>query len=276
MLKGTIVKNISNSYTISSNENLYVCTPRGKFRKENKTPLVGDECIIDEQNNYILELLPRKNELKRPNVCNVDLALIVTSLKHPDLSTILLDKEISTILLSKIKPIICFTKIDLLTKEEKKEFEELKKYYEEIGIPCFINEEQEKLEKYLQGNTVVLTGQSGAGKSTLINKLAPNLNLKTDEISSALNRGKHTTRHTEIFVVNKISFVDTPGFSSLNLEEYPKEKIKESMLEFQNYPCKYKDCMHQKEPNCGVKKAVEEKMIRESRYISYQKMLERE
>lgn len=273
MLKGIIVKNISNAYTVLANNQRINCTPRGKFRNEKKTPLVGDECIIDEQNKYILELLPRKNELKRPSVCNVDFCLIVTSMKSPDYNALLLDKEISLSLLSKIPPVLYFSKVDLLTKEEKEKYFLLKKMYRDIGFPVFDAETIKELCDFLQKKIVVLTGQTGAGKSTLIKKIAPELDIKTNEISKALNRGKHTTRHTEIYDVLGIWFCDTPGFSSLNLDGYTKEEIKNSFPEFQEYTCKFRDCIHIKEQSCAVKEALEKGAINQSRYESYKKML---
>ena len=273
MLKGIIVKNISNAYTVLANNQRINCTPRGKFRNEKKTPLVGDECIIDEQNKYILELLPRKNELKRPSVCNVDFCLIVTSMKSPDYNALLLDKEISLSLLSKIPPVLYFSKVDLLTKEEKEKYFLLKKMYQDIGFPVFDAETIKELCNFLQKKIVVLTGQTGAGKSTLIKKIAPELDIKTNEISKALNRGKHTTRHTEIYDVLGIWFCDTPGFSSLNLDGYKKEEIKNSFPEFQEYTCKFRDCIHIKEQSCAVKEALEKGAINQSRYESYKKML---
>ena len=273
MLKGIIVKNISNAYTVLANNQRINCTPRGKFRNEKKTPLVGDECIIDEQNKYILELLPRKNELKRPSVCNVDFCLIVTSMKSPDYNALLLDKEISLSLLSKIPPVLYFSKVDLLTKEEKEKYFLLKKMYQDIGFSVFDAETIKELCDFLQKKIVVLTGQTGAGKSTLIKKIAPELDIKTNEISKALNRGKHTTRHTEIYDVLGIWFCDTPGFSSLNLDGYTKEEIKNSFPEFQEYTCKFRDCIHIKEQSCAVKEALEKGAINQSRYESYKKML---
>lgn len=273
MLKGIIVKNISNAYTVLANNQRINCTPRGKFRNEKKTPLVGDECIIDEQNKYILELLPRKNELKRPSVCNVDFCLIVTSMKSPDYNALLLDKEISLSLLSKIPPVLYFSKVDLLTKEEEEKYFLLKKMYQDIGFPVFDAETIKELCNFLQKKIVVLTGQTGAGKSTLIKKIAPELDIKTNEISKALNRGKHTTRHTEIYDVLGIWFCDTPGFSSLNLDGYTKEEIKNSFPEFQEYTCKFRDCIHIKEQSCAVKEALEKGAINQNRYESYKKML---
>lgn len=272
MLKGVIVKNISNTYTVFSDNKSYVCTPRGRFRNTKVTPLVGDTCVIDEENGYILELLPRKNELKRPRVCNVDYGLIVASLKEPDLKLTLLDKEITSILLADVKPVICFTKLDLVSDLDA--YQSYKEYYERIGIPCFNNQHLSDLITFLKGSIVVLTGQTGAGKSSLLNRIDSSFNLKTDTISHALNRGKHTTRHTEIYWTQDIAFCDTPGFSALEITGYSKEEVKATFKEFESYECKFKDCMHLKETHCAVKDAVYRGEILPSRYASYEKMIE--
>lgn len=268
-MQGKIVKIISNLFTIETENGLIDCWARGKFRNEAITPLVGDTCVIDEENQYILEIKPRKNELARPQIANVDAALIVTSLKKPNLSLNLLDKMISIISINRIEPILCFTKLDLLNKEEKKEFKNLRKYYQNIGYKVITNQEYKKLNKILKNKIVVVTGQTGAGKSTLLNKLDKNLNLKTDEISESLGRGKHTTRHVEFFRFKHFYIADTPGFSSLDFGTISKEDIKSSFREFQNYHCPFKDCMHVKERDCKVKEAVEKEEILSSRYQSY-------
>lgn len=272
MLEGIIIKNISNSYTVLYKDKKIECTPRGGFRHDKITPLVGDYCTFDEQKKVIEKILPRKNELDRPRVANVDYALIVTSLRRPDFSSILLDKEIACVTLARVKPIICFTKLDLL--EDKKEYLKIRKYYDDIGIPCFDNNHLEELLKYLKGSLVVLTGQTGAGKSSLLNKINPKLALATNEISLALNRGVHTTRHSEIYSVSKVNFLDTPGFSSLEVKVEDKECLSKAFIEFANYPCKFRDCSHHKEDNCGVKEAVKNGNILKSRYESYLKILE--
>lgn len=269
MLKGKIIKSISDTYTVIADNITYDCKARGKFKNLGLTPLVGDEVEFNESELYILKILPRKNELKRPNVSNVDIALIVTSLKKPDLSLNLLDKEISSIILAHIEPVICFTKLDLLNKEELKNLKIIIKYYENLGIKVFINTKLKKLIKYMKNKYVVLTGQTGAGKSSLINKIDSNFHLKEGEISEALGRGKHTTRHTEYHFVKEVYFADTPGFSSLDLNEYSKEEIRNSFIEFQHFPCEFKDCMHYKEQNCQVKEAVSKGKILQSRYDNY-------
>lgn len=268
-MQGKIIKIVSNLYTVKTNVGLKECRARGKFRNEAVTPLVGDECVIDEKNNYILEILTRKNELSRPPISNVDVALLVTSVKKPNLSLNLLDKMISMITLKNIEPILCFTKLDLLEKNEKKEIRNLIKYYKKIGYKVITNQEYKKLNKMLKDKIVVVTGQTGAGKSTLLNKLDKKLNLKTDEISESLGRGKHTTRHVELFTFKNFYMADTPGFSSLDFEGSTKEDIKTSFIEFQSYSCPFKDCMHDKERDCEVKKAVESKKILPSRYQNY-------
>lgn len=265
-MEGKIVKNISNSYDVLIDNEIITCQPRGKFRNLNLTPLVGDIVDIDYKNHYILDILDRRNELKRPRVANVDIALIITSVTEPTLSLNLLDKTISLIHLSRIEPVIVFTKLDLL--DDLKEITNIRKYYEKIGYKVFYNTEKDDIINYLQGKTVVLTGQSGAGKSTLINRLG-DLSIKTNEISKALGRGKHTTRHVEIYHINDVDFLDTPGFSSLDLSEYSKEEIRNSFVEFSTIDCKFQDCMHDKEISCDIKNKVISGYILTSRYENY-------
>lgn len=268
-MQGKIVKIISNLYTIKVEDSFIECRARGKFRKEAITPLVGDNCIVDIENKYILQILPRKNELSRPQISNVDIALIVTSVKKPDLSLHLLDKMISIVSINKIEPTLCFTKLDLLNKQEKKEIKKIIKYYKKIGYQVITNQEYKKLNKILKNKMVVVTGQTGAGKSTLLNKMDKTLNLKTDEISESLGRGKHTTRHVELFTFRNFYIADTPGFSSLDFDNIKKEDIKNSFIEFKKYSCPFKDCMHDKEKKCEIKKVVEEEKILLSRYQNY-------
>lgn len=274
-MQGKIIRIISNLYTVKCSDGKYDCQARGKFRNDKITPLVGDDCIIDKDNKYILEILPRKNELKRPLVSNIDTAVIVTSIKQPDLSLNLLDKMLSIITINKIKPIICFTKLDLADKNDKKLIKQLKKYYESINIPVLNNKKIGKLKRSLKNQVVVFTGQTGAGKSSLLNKIDKTLNLKTGEISMALNRGKHTTRHVELFELNNIYIVDTPGFSALDFNDISDEQIKDSFVEFGKYNCKFNNCMHINEKECKVKDAVENQQILLSRYENYKSFVKR-
>lgn len=275
MIKGKIVKNISNDYTVLANDNYYVCKSRGKFRNMNITPLVGDDVMFDIENSYILDILPRKTELLRPPVANIEQAVIVTSVKHPDLDTNLLDKLISIIEYHNIKPIICFTKLDLL--ENKDEINEIIKYYRKIGYMVFENTEIEEIKKIFKDKLTVFTGQSGAGKSTLMNHLNTKLNIKTDDISYALGRGKHTTRHVELHELYGGLVADTPGFSSLDFYDMKKEDIRDNFIEFNEYKenCKYRDCMHFKEDDCAIKQKLQEGTILKSRYENYINFIEK-
>ncbi len=275
MLTGRIIKNISDVYTVKVGDNFYECKARGKFRNMGLTPLVGDMVLFDEQSLYILKLLERKNKLDRPNISNIDVALIITSVKKPQLSLLLLDKQITNIKLNNIEPILVFTKLDLLSNDELKEIKKIMKYYKKLGYKVFKNTKIKPLIHVLKKKVVVLTGQTGAGKSSLLNKFDQNLNLKTAEISEALGRGKHTTRHTEFYFVYDILIADTPGFSALDLKDYSKEEIRDSFPEFSKYTCEFKNCFHDKEQNCKIKKQVEEGIIWRSRYENYLQLLKR-
>lgn len=273
-MNGKIVRVISNLYTVKVDDMLYGCRARGKFRKDNIIPMVGDNVMIDIDDNVITEIFPRKNELSRPVISNVDIALIITSVKKPNLDLNLLDKLISVITYNDIEPVICFTKIDLLNEVEMDVINDLRSYYEMIGIKVFYNTETNSIKKEIKDKIVVLAGQTGAGKSSLLNRLDDSLELKTDEISEALGRGKHTTRHVELFKIGEGYIADTPGFSALSVEEMSKEALRDSFIEFSEYDCKFRDCMHDKEIGCEVKKALEDKKILQSRYNNYLQFLE--
>jgi ribosome biogenesis GTPase len=273
-MQGQIIKQISNLYTVKVGDMLYGCRARGKFRKNNISPMVGDYVIIDSDNNVIEDILERKNVLERPVIANVDMAFIVTSTKKPNLDLNLLDKLISVISFNDIKPVICFTKLDLLNPVEKENIENLKKYYEMIGIEVVYNTDTAEIKRLLNNNIVVLAGQTGAGKSSLINLLDETLDIETNEISEALGRGKHTTRHVELYEISDGYIADTPGFSALDLKEMTKEQLRDTFIEFRDYECKFRDCMHHKESDCGVKNALEDKMILQSRYNNYLLFLE--
>lgn len=274
-MTGRIIKNISNDYTIESNGKLYICKPRGKFRLDDKTPLVGDIVSFDELNNYIIDILPRKNELIRPSIANIDMAIIVTSVKNPDFDTVALDKTLTITSYNNITPIIYFTKLDLLNDDEYQQIKKYIDYYQHIGY--LISTTPDDLLKKINGLTVVLTGQSGAGKSTLLNKINPSLKLKTAEISMALGRGKHTTRHTELFETAGSYIADTPGFSKIDLVGMSNIDIRDNMKEmFDNLQyCKYHDCMHLSEDGCHVIELVRNKEILASRYNNYKNFIKR-
>jgi ribosome biogenesis GTPase len=270
-MEGKIIKLISNDYTVLSNNKKYICKSRGKFRKLKISPLVGDQVVFDDINNYILEVKKRKNELVRPPVANIDQAFIITSVKHPNFSTNLLDKLIDIIEFNNIEPIICFTKLDLLNKEEQNDIDVYINYYKKIGYKVFINTQILEIKEQFKNKISVFTGQTGAGKSTLLNNINPNLKIKTDDISYALGRGKHTTRHVELIELENGFVADTPGFSSLEFIDMKDIDIRDNFVEFELYKekCKYRDCMHDKEDECEVKNKVRSGDILESRYQNY-------
>ncbi|MBR6690573.1 MAG: ribosome small subunit-dependent GTPase A [Bacilli bacterium] len=273
---GKIIKQISNDYTVKVDDKLYICKARGKFRNMHITPLVGDNVKIDEENNYILEILDRKNELDRPSVSNIDQVVIVTSVKIPDFSSNLLDKLLTIIEFNNIKPVICFTKLDLLNEEEIKHIKEIMNYYKQIGYEVYSNTDS-NLKDIFKDKITVFAGQSGAGKSSLLNRLDNTLNLEIGEVSIALGRGRHTTRHTELIEVLGGLIADTPGFSSIDFRGMKKSDIRDNFIEFNEYRdiCEYKDCMHINELKCMVKDKVNDNTILKSRYENYLKFVEK-
>ena len=277
-MQGKIIKILSNDYTVLSNNKIYLCKARGKFRNMQLTPVVGDEIIFDVEKKYIIEILPRKNCLVRPPVSNIDICVVVTSLKDPLFSSNLLDKLLTIIEFNNIKPVICFTKLDLLSNEELKQFNEIFKYYKKIGYEVYENLHLDEFKKIFENKIVVFTGQSGAGKSSLLNKLDSSLNLKTDDISYALNRGKHTTRYVELMSLLSGFVADTPGFSAVNFDDMQQSDIRDNFIEFNEYKefCKYRDCMHEKEDDCEIKRQVESGNILRTRYENYLKFIHKE
>lgn len=274
-MEGIIIKNESNNYTVRTNKEIFICKPRGKFRLDKITPLVGDIVTIDEVNKYILDIKTRKNSLIRPQIANVDIALIVTSVKEPNFDSNLLDKLLTIISYNNIEPIICLTKLDLLNNNEKKEIDKIMDYYQNIGYKVTNNNNIKEIKKIIKGKVVVFAGQSGAGKSSLLNKLDKALSLETNEISKALGRGKHTTRCTTLYNVDGALIADTPGFSSVDFLGMTKEDIRNNMKEmFDNLDnCKYRDCMHIKEDDCSIKKMLQKGKILPSRYDNYKKFI---
>lgn len=267
--KGKIIKINSDDFTVKTENSIVETKSRGKFRNLKIKPLVGDNVLINKSDKVIEEILPRDNYLLRPPVANIDIALIVTSIKEPNINLNLLDKLISIITINKIEPVIIWTKLDLANKIEVKEIKKLSKYYESIGIKTFTNKKIKKIKKYIDKKVVTVCGQTGAGKSSLINKFDKELNLATDKISDALGRGKHTTRIVELFNIDNFYIVDTPGFSSIDINDYSKDEIKSSFVEFRDITCKYNDCKHIKEDGCEIIKLVERDKILKSRYDNY-------
>ena len=274
-MEGLIIKNISDLYIIKCNDEIYKCKAKGIFRKEGITPTVGDKVLIDEKKMVITNILNRKNILVRPPISNVDQVLIVMSVVNPSFSTNLVDKFINIIEYNNIKPILCLSKLDLLV--DKNDINKYIDYYKSIGYNVVLNTEIDKIKELLKNKITVITGQSGVGKSTLLNMLDSTLELKTNEISLALGRGKHTTRHVELIQLFDGFVADTPGFSSLSFIGMKKEDIRDNFIEFNEYKeiCKYKDCMHLKEDDCEIKRKVDSGNILKSRYENYKNFLDR-
>lgn len=268
--KGRIIEINSDTFTVNSEGITINCKSRGKFRNIKLKPVVGDIVDIDKDKQVIESVHDRRNYLDRPPVANIDIALIVTSLVKPDLNLTLLDKLICIITINKIEPVIVFTKLDLANKNELKNIKMLSKYYEKIGIKVFTNKRVNKIKRYLKGKVVTVCGQTGAGKSSLINKFDKNLNLETKEISDALGRGVHTTRIVSLYEINNFFVVDTPGFSSIDINNYTLDEIKNSFIEFRNIKCKFNDCKHIDEKGCNI---INNPNILKSRYDNYLKFL---
>ena len=268
-MKGQIIKISSDLHFVSCDNKIYPCKCRGIFRKEHITPVVGDYVLFSKEKKLIEHIMDRKNIFSRPKVSNIDQAFLITSLKLPDFSLNLLDKFIVLMELNHVEPIICITKSDLLNESQLKDIKGVLSYYEKIGYKVIYNYELDKIRDLLCNKTSVFTGQTGAGKSTLLNKLNPNWNLEVGEVSTALGRGRHTTRVVELFEFNNGKVMDTPGFSSLELNNYSKEEIRNAFVEFSNYPCPFKDCSHTNEEECNVKREIYANNILESRYLNY-------
>ena len=273
---GRIIKQISNDYTVLADKS-YICKARGVFRKNSESPLVGDIVEFDYLKKIILKIKPRVNYLIRPAFSNVDQAIIVTSVKKPDFSTNLLDKLLTIIEYNNIKPIICFTKLDLLNSKERNEINKYINYYQDLGYLVLTNENKANFKGLFKNKITVFTGQSGAGKSSLLNMLDSSLELKTNEISEALGRGKHTTRHTELYSFDDGLIADTPGFSAIDLNNLKPIEIRDNMIDMFRAldSCKYRDCMHIKEDGCSIKNRIKNDKILNERYQNYLSFINR-
>lgn len=268
-MEGIITKILSNISYVKTDKEVIVCSIRGKVKETQLLPLVGDRVIIDKEKKVIEKILPRKNAIRRPPVSNITQALVITSFKNPDFSTNLIDKILVELEFNKIKPILCFTKKDLISDEEFMEYKKAIDYYESIGYQIFYNDDISSLKKIFKNEITVFVGQTGSGKSTLLNKLDPNFSLKTGEVSIALGRGRHTTRCVEMLELFNGMVLDTPGFSALEFYNMTKSELKETFVEFQKFPCPYRDCLHINESECAIKRAVMDGNIAEFRYENY-------
>ena len=282
-MQGKIIKGIAGFYYVHVVESgLYECKAKGIFRKEKMKPLVGDIVEIDildetEKKGNITEIIERKNELIRPAVANIDQALVVFAVTKPKPHFNLLDRFLIMMESKDIPVVLCFNKKDIATEPE---IQELKDIYEKCGYQIVFTsaleeENTEELKDLLHGKTTAIAGPSGVGKSSLINIFQPNANMETGSISEKIERGKHTTRHSELIWIEDNTYImDTPGFSSLYTNEFEKEELKYYFTEFSEYEgqCRFLGCDHIHEPGCAVKQAFDEGKIHPVRYTNYLEM----
>lgn len=279
MMKGKIVKGIAGFYYVQAGSKIYECKAKGLFRKDGTKPLVGDDVeivILDEEKAFgnIEALLPRRSVLIRPAVANVDQALVVFSIVHPKPNFNLLDRFLIMMERQGLPCIICFNKHDIDVEEEGQTFREI---YEKCGymvvtLSTKTGEGLEDLRALLRGKTTTVAGPSGVGKSSLVNCLSPEQKMETGGISEKIERGKHTTRHTEILRIAEETYIlDTPGFSSLSLFDIEKEELGACYPEFAKWEknCRFAGCSHVAEPVCGVKDALKTGDISQLRYDNY-------
>ncbi len=280
-MKGQIIKALSGFYYVASEDEIFQTRARGNFRNRKITPLVGDEVIFESSNQtdgYLLEILPRKNELVRPPVANVDQGVVVTSLVEPNFSYNLLDRFLVTLEYEGIEPIIFLTRADLV--KDLAAMKAIEETYQAIGYHVITSkaegEDLLELQRYFPERITVFMGQSGAGKSTLLNRIVPELALETGVISESLGRGKHTTRHVELLPICDGLVADTPGFSSIDFLEIEAVELPKLFPDFLAVAanCRFRECMHLNEPDCAVKQGVAANEIAETRYKNYVQFLE--
>ena len=280
---GRIVKSNAGLYDIflDTTEKIIQAKSRGVLRHQNIQPLVGDLVLLEIQDGMmpvVTEIFPRKNQLVRPLITNIDVCLVVISVKEPNFQQYLLDKYLAILEYNDINPLIMFTKFDLLNDEEQNDMELISNYYESIGYPCFpvsagIIDKKDELKRLLAGQTATVMGQTGVGKSTLLNDLSEQQwTLHTNEISQALGRGRHTTRIVELLQLEDFWIADTPGFSSFDVNDITSVGLTDTFVEFADYHCQFNNCVHINEHRCGVIKAVEEENILATRYENYCKI----
>lgn len=285
-MRGRILKGIAGFYYVETRDlKVYECKAKGIFRRSGIKPIVGDNVeieIIDEENRQgnLTDILPRKNCLYRPPVANVDQAVILFAIVKPDPNYNLLDRFLIMMRQQNLPVIICFNKQDIATKEEQKELHDA---YEKCGYKVlFVSVKEERgldeLRSFLKGKTSTLAGPSGVGKSSLLNKLVPDADMQIGELSRKIDRGKNTTRHSELFFVKELSeegqdtfIIDTPGFTSLELRDVGADELMGYYPEFEEFEplCRFGGCSHIAEPDCGVKAALEEGKLSGVRYDNY-------
>ena len=280
-MKGKIIKGIAGFYYVHvPKENLiYECKAKGIFRNKNIKPLVGDDVEINtddqpEGSGIITNVLPRKTEIKRPAVANVDQAMVIFAAAEPEPNLNLLDRFLIMMQRQKVKTVVCFNKNDIVEQQDMSLLIDTYKRcgYEVVSISVLQNDGLPTIYGILNGKTTVLAGPSGVGKSSLINLLKPEAKMEVGQVSEKIKRGRHTTRHSElIYIENDTYVMDTPGFSSLYISELEKEELKDYFNEFKEYEdnCRFIGCMHLNEPGCAVKVALSEGEISSIRYDNY-------
>lgn len=282
-MQGKIIKGIAGFYYVHvENKGIYECKAKGVFRNKSIKPLVGDNVCIDvidetEKKGNITEILERENELIRPAVANVDQAMIIFAVKQPDPNLNLLDRFLVMMEFQNIDTIICFNKIDI---GDAAFSEKLKRIYNNAGYKVMFasateTEGVETVKKALKSKSTVFAGPSGVGKSSMLNALTKDYKMETGAVSTKIGRGRHTTRHSEIFYIDENTYVfDTPGFSSLFVPGMTKERLEDCFPEFMQYTnqCRFIGCSHISEPDCAVKEALQNNNISESRYENYKLM----
>jgi ribosome biogenesis GTPase len=279
MNKGFITCLNSGDFTLYDEEKkaFFVGKPQKKLRFQGKDCKVGDEVIYELENSFanIKEILPRMNDFIRPAICNLDQVFLVFSVKEPILNLNLLDRFLAEMEYSGVPVILVFTKMDLLSTEEQKDISKIISYYASLGYAIRKTSSKDhildSLEKDIPEKRSVITGQSGVGKTSLLNELDQEIAKKTQEISKALNRGKHTTRLVEYLPIRNGWIADTPGFGNLQLEEMDEQSLAQSFTEFFKISpqCKYHGCLHLDEPGCAVRMALKDGNILPSRYENY-------
>ncbi|HJA22248.1 MAG TPA: ribosome small subunit-dependent GTPase A [Candidatus Limosilactobacillus intestinipullorum] len=280
MKTGIIQQSLSGFYDVLADGKIYRTRGRGNFRAKKIKPVVGDRVEFSAtttSDGYLLKVLDRRNRLVRPPIANVDVAVVVTAATQPAFSANLLDRQLVGLEEQGITPVIFFSKVDLLSMTALADLQTIADGYRQVGYQVFFNrdpfaaDQLAALKDSLRGQVVTMMGQTGAGKSTLLNHLAPDLNLATGEISQALKRGRHTTRKVSLLDIDGALIADTPGFSSYETFTMTVEELPQLFPEMRRLAsgCKFRGCLHLKEPQCAVKNALEHGIIMKSRYDDY-------